>query len=320
MNAAVVEAFDRPPRYTSFADPVPEEGELFVEVIAAGLHPVVRALANGSHYGSTGKLPFIPGVDGVGRLQDGKRVYFGVTKPPFGTFAQHAVTQSWMCLPLPDSVDDITVAATMNPGMSSWAALKARAKFVRGESVLILGATGVAGQLSVQIARRLGAKRIIVAGRNPQALAKLTEFGADASISLEQDREALIASFRQHLAETKIDVVLDYLWGPPAECFLQAMLQKGLSHESARLRYIEIGEGAGRTISLAGATLRSSGLELIGSGFGSASLKEIMQAVSEFLAEAAKAQFKIAVKSVPMREVETRWNDRDQGVRLVFQN
>lgn len=320
MNAAVVEAFDRPPRYTSFADPVPAEGELLVEVTAAGLHPVVRALANGSHYGSTGKLPFIPGVDGVGRLQDGKRVYFGVTKAPFGTFAQRAVTQSWMCLPLPDSLDDITVAAAMNPGMSSWAALIMRAKFVRGENVLILGATGIAGQLAVQIARRLGAKRIIVAGRNPKALAKLAELGADASISLEQDRDALAASFRQHLAETKIDVVLDYLWGPPAECFLQAMLQKGLSHESARLRYVEIGEGAGRTISLAGATLRSSGLELIGSGFGSASLKEIMQAVGEFLAEAAKSPFQIDVKAVPLREVETQWNQPEQGVRLVFQN
>jgi len=319
MNAAVVEAFDRPPRYTSFADPVAEDGEVLIDVIGAALHPVVRALANGSHYGSTGKLQFVPGVDGVGRLQDGKRVYFGVMRPPFGTFAERAVTEPWLCLPLPETVDDVTVAAMMNPGMSSWAALTARAMFVAGESVLILGATGVAGLLAVQIARRLGAQRVIAAGRNPEALKKTLELGADAVISLDQDREALVDAFRQHLAETKIDVVLDYLWGQPAECFLQAMLQKGLAHTSARLRYVEIGEGAGRTISLAGATLRSSGLEMLGSGFGSASLEQIMQAVGEFLKEAAKAPVQIAVKGVPLREIESLWNEQERGVRLVFQ-
>jgi NADPH2:quinone reductase len=320
MNAAVVEAFDRPPRYTSFADPVAAAGEVLVEVTAAGLHPIVKALAKGTHYGSTGKLPFVPGVDGVGRLQDGKRVYFGVTKAPFGTFAERAVSEPWMCIPLPETVDDVTAAAMMNPGMSSWAALTARARFVAGESVLILGATGVAGQLAVQIARRLGAQRVIAAGRNHAALKKLTELGADAVISLDQDREALIAAFRQHLAETKIDVVLDYLWGQPAECLLEAISQKGLKHAAGRLRYVEVGESAGRTIVLAGATLRSSGLELLGSGFGSASLEQIMQAVGEFLKEAAKTQFQIAVKGVPLREVETLWNEPEQGVRLVFQN
>src|SRR5271165_2141713 len=135
MNAAVVEAFDHPPRYKSFADPVPAEGEILIEVRAAGLHPIVKALASGTHYGSTGEFPFIPGVDGVGRLPDGSRVYFGVMRPPYGTFAERAVTESWMTLPLPDEVDDVTVAAMMNPGMSSWAALAARAKLVPGESV-----------------------------------------------------------------------------------------------------------------------------------------------------------------------------------------
>ena len=170
MNAAVVEAYDRPPRYTAFADPVPSENELLVEVTAAALHPIVRALAAGTHYGSTGQLNFIPGVDGVGRLPDGSRVYFGRTNDLYGTFAERSVTQSWLTLPLPDSLDDATAAAMMNPGMSSWAALTARAKFVAGENVLILGATGVAGHLAVQVARRLGAVRIIAAGRNPEAL------------------------------------------------------------------------------------------------------------------------------------------------------
>jgi NADPH:quinone reductase-like Zn-dependent oxidoreductase len=318
MNAAVVEAFDRPPRYTTFADPVPTDKELLISVTAAALHPIVRALAAGSHYGSTGKLHFVPGVDGVGRLPDGTRVYFGVTRPPYGTFAERAVTEPWLTLPLPDSVDDVSVAAMMNPAMSSWAALTARAKFAPGESVLILGATGIAGHLAVQIARRLGATRVIAAGRNPDALAQAAALGADATIALKQDREALIADFRQHLSESNIDVVLDYLWGSPAESLLAAIAKKGLSHESRRIRYIQIGNSAAPTISLPAATLRSSGLELLGSGFGSASLQEIMKAVGEFLAAASKSPFTIPTKTVRLLDIESAWTTPEKGARLVF--
>jgi NADPH:quinone reductase-like Zn-dependent oxidoreductase len=319
MNAAVVDAFNRPPRYATFADPVAADGELLVEVSVAALHPIVKALANGTHYGSEGILPFVPGVDGVGRLPDGTRVYFGATRSPFGTFAQRALTQSFMCLPLPPALDDATAAGINNPGMSSWAALTVRAKFVAGESVLILGATGVAGQLAVQIARRLGAARIVTAGRNPLALEKLTALGANAVISLDQDRDALVASFRQHLDENKVDIVLDYLWGAPAECLLQAISQKGLKHAASRIRFVQVGESAGKAITLPAATLRSSGLELIGSGFGSASLPEIMRAVGQFMEQAAAKPFEFVTKTVPLAEIEPYWSAPKQGVRLVFQ-
>ena len=178
MNAAVVESFSTPPRYRSFIDPVAGDGEVLVKVTAAGLHPIVRALANGTHYGSTGELPFIPGVDGVGRLQDGTRVYFGSARSPFGTFAELAVTRHDLAIPLPEAVDDTVAAATSNPGMSSWVALKVRAKFVSGESVLILGATGSAGKLAIQIAKRLGARHVVAVGRNVSVDA-LKQLGAD---------------------------------------------------------------------------------------------------------------------------------------------
>lgn len=318
MNAAVAESFDHPPCYTEFADPVAVGGEVLIRVKAAGLHPIVKTLANGTHYGSTTKPPFVPGVDGVGQLPDGKRVFFGVTRPPYGTFAERAVTESWMCVPLPDEVDDVTAAGLANPGMSSQAALM-RAGFVAGESVLILGATGVAGQLAVQIARRNGANKVIAAGRNPKALAELGALGADQVISLDQERDALVSAFRDALAEAKVDVVLDYLWGPPAECVLQAISQKGLSHAAPRIRFVQIGTSAGPTISLAGATLRSSGLELLGSGFGSASLQQILQAVGELFKEAAKKPFKNDVETVPLSEVEAMWNVREHGTRIVFE-
>jgi NADPH2:quinone reductase len=319
MNAAVVHAFTTPPRYTSFPDPVAADGEVIVNVTAAGLHPIVRALANGTHYGSTGELPFIPGVDGAGRLEDGTRVFFGAIRSPYGTFAEKAITAKWICLPLPDTLDEVTAAGMANPGMSSWAALKARARFTAGESVLILGATGTAGKLAVQIAKRLGARRIIAAGRNPQALEELTALGADAVISLKQEHDALVSAFRAAIAESGVNVVLDYLWGQPAEAVLAAIAQKGLMHASSRIRFVQIGSSAGPAISLPAATLRSTGIELLGSGFGSASMDEIVQAVREFFQVAAASPFQIKIQPVPLRDVEALWNKPGHDARLVFQ-
>jgi NADPH2:quinone reductase len=318
MNAAIVESFAKAPRYGSFADPVAEAGELLVEVEAAGLHPIVKSLANGTHYGSTGVLPFVAGVDGVGRLEDGTRVYFGMSRPPFGTFAERAVTNAALSMRLPDGLASATAAGIANPGMSSWVALQYRAQFRAGESGLILGATGTAGQLAVQIAKRLGARRVVAAGRNPEALAAAKELGADAVISLEQPREALVAAFRSEIAEHGVDVVLDYLWGAPAEAVLATIAQKGLSHAAPRIRFVQIGQSAGATITLAGATLRSSGVELLGSGFGSASMEEIFAALADFFEQAAKAPFATKVEARPLRDVETLWNAAESGARLVF--
>jgi NADPH:quinone reductase-like Zn-dependent oxidoreductase len=319
MNAAIVDSFAKAPRYGSFADPVAGAGEVLVEVEAAGLHPIVKGLANGTHYGSTGALPFIPGVDGAGRLEDGTRVYFGVSRPPFGTFAERAVTNAALSMRLPEGLDSLTAAGIANPGMSSWVALQVRAQFRAGESVLILGATGAAGQLAVQIAKRLGARRVAAAGRNPEALAAAKELGADAVIALEQPGEALMGAFRSEIAEHGVDVVLDYLWGEPAECCLAAIAHKGLSHTARRIRFVQIGQSAAATITLPAAILRSSGVELLGSGFGSASMEEIFRALAEFFREAAKTPFVTKIQPAALRDVESLWNEPERSGRLVFQ-
>ena len=319
MNAAIVGSFGVPPRYGAFADPVAADGESIVTVAAAGLHQIVKSLANGTHYGSAGELPFIPGVDGVGRLPDGRRVYFGISRSPFGTFAELAPTANKMYLPLPEGIGDATAAGIANPAMSSWVALKMRAKFVAGESVLILGATGTAGQLAVQIARRLGARRVVAAGRNPGALEKLRELGADVVISLDQEHDALVSAFRREIAEAGVDIVLDYLWGPPAESVIEAISRKGLRTAGARVRFVQIGEMAGKTISLPAAALRSSGIELLGSGFGSASMEQIWAALAAVFDAAVQSPFRFEIRTAPLSDVETLWNSRETGARLVFQ-
>jgi len=317
MNAAIVESYEKPPRYGTFQDPVPGDGEVPVKVTAAGLHPIVRALARGAHYGSSGMLPMIPGVDGVGRLKDGSRVFFGGARPPYGTFAELAMVRPGMCFAIPDGLEDATVAAMMNPGMSGWGALEHRAQFVAGESVLILGATGSAGQMAVQIAKRMGARRVVAAGRDAAALEETKKLGADATISLMQDQEALTAALHEELAGGKTDVVLDYVWGAPAEATLAALLQRGLDHDASRIRYIQIGSMAGPTITLKAEILRSSGLEMLGSGFGSVPMKKIFESLHKLLAEATRRPFSIKVKTAPLRDVERLWNAKEDA-RLVF--
>lgn len=318
MNAALVESFQSPPRYTQFDDPLPQESELPVRVLAAGLHRIVKALASGSHYTSTGKLPFIPGIDGVGRLEDGRRVYFGGVRAPFGTFAERAIAAPNFLIPLSDSISDATAAAIANPAMSSWVALSSRAHFTPGESVLILGATGTSGQLAVQIARRRGARRIVAVGRNPEALEKTRSLGADATISLDQSPADLVAAFRNEITGAGVDIVLDYIWGPSAEAFLEAVAQRGPKMASPRIRFIQIGSTAAANIALSAATLRSSNIELLGSGFGSASMSEILTAIKAFFDEAAHSPFDITIRAAPLREVESVWKQPETGERIVF--
>jgi NADPH:quinone reductase-like Zn-dependent oxidoreductase len=211
MKAAVVEAFDRSPRYCEFAEPQARDDEVIISVRAAALSQLVRAQASGKHY-TSGKPPFVPGADGVGVLANGQRVYFAFPRGPLGAMAERVAVKSAYTIALPDDVDDITAAAIANPAMSSWVALSERAVLKRGESVLVNGATGASGRLAIQTAKHLGAARIIATGRNPASAAELIALGADVFVPLNQSPEVLADRFRQEIA-AGVDIVLDYLWG-----------------------------------------------------------------------------------------------------------
>ncbi|WP_432824317.1 quinone oxidoreductase family protein [Dactylosporangium sp. CA-092794] len=185
MHAAVVRSFGTPPRYESFPAPEPAaDHEILVDVLAVGLHPRVRSSADGSHYTSDGTLPLVPGIDAVGRTAAGDLLYFVAPDTAIGTMAERAVVDRRRAVPLPHDTDPVAVAAAMNPGMSSWVALRRRIAVQPGAEILVLGATGNAGQLAVQIAKLLGAKRVVAAGRDPSRLALLKDLGADDVLEL----------------------------------------------------------------------------------------------------------------------------------------
>lgn len=314
MQAAIVLDLAKPPVYQTFPDPTPQEGEVLIEVRAAGLHPIVKALASGSHYAGGRELPMVPGVDGVGRLPDGSRVYFTFARKPWGTMSEYTVAPKSRCLPLPDGIDDVQAAAIVNPGMSAWLSLRDRAALAPGETALILGATGVAGHLAIQAARFMGAKRIIAAGRNVDALAGEP---VDAIIPLGQADDAVREAFAREVSGG-IDVVIDYLWGHPAELLMEA-LAKGFNPDVVRqTRWVEVGSSAGTTITLPGATLRSVDLKLLGSGFGSVSLEGVFNAIPQLFSMAAKGVLHIDVETVPLAEVEQAWTRVEKARRIVF--
>ncbi|NGY03907.1 quinone oxidoreductase family protein [Solimonas terrae] len=318
MKAAIVRDFEHAPTCGEIEAPQARDGEVLVRVAGAAISQLVRAQASGKHYSSGKTLPMVPGADGVGRLADGSRVYFAFPRAPIGAMAECSAVAAGQCVALPDDIDDVTAAAIANPGMSSWAALELRAGFRPGESVLVNGAAGSSGRLAIQIARHLGASRVIATARKPQVESELRALGADDFICLDQPGERLVAAFRERLHGAGVEVVLDYLWGQPAACIIDAAAGHGGSRAQPRVRFVNIGSLAGASLPIAAGTLRSSGLELTGSGLGSVSHAALVGIVGKLLRAVGPARLTIDAIGVPLRDVESAWRMAADGKRIVL--
>ena len=317
MRAAVLHKLGQPPRFEDFPDPVPAEGEILLAVRAAALKPIDKQLAAGTHFASPRELPVISGSDGVGQLPDGSRVFFGGPRRPYGAFAERTVVRQAQCFALPENLDDAAAASIPNPGVSAWLSLSYRAKLAPRETVLILGATGVTGRLAVQIAKLLGASRVVAAGRNPEALASLPSLGADATISLHQPHDSLVAAFRQQNAEKRFDVIIDYVWGPPTEALLAAITTHEFAPASSEARLVQVGESAAPTINLPAAVLRSTALTILGTA-GIPPMDVLTGAFHHVLTHAAQGRLRIDTESLPLAEVESVWARPTSSPRLVL--
>jgi NADPH:quinone reductase-like Zn-dependent oxidoreductase len=317
MHAAVVTSFDEPPHYQQFETPQPSgDHETLVDVLAVGLHPRVRSGAGGTHYTSTGKLPMIPGIDAVGRRPDGTRIYFVADDDRLGTMADQALVDGRRVIELPDSVDVTKIAAAMNPAMSGWVALRRRVPLQPGQSVLVLGATGNAGRMAIQVAKRLGAATVIGAGRDPQRLAALTSAGADAVVALTDDHAATAQALGEAAGE--VDIVLDYLWGQPTERAITALLA-ARADRSRALDWIQIGAITGPTIELPSVALRSANLRLQGNGQGAVSTRAYVAELPSLVDEIDAGTIAVEVHAVPLAEVEAAWSRREApGTRTVL--
>ena len=319
MYAAVLHAVGTVPRYEEFPAPVIENqnGEAIVHVHAASLKPIDKQLACGSHYASRRELPCVCGSDGVGHLSDGQRVFFGGPRPPYGAMAQRTVVPRALIFPVPENVNDETAAALPNPGVSAWLSLAYRAKLVRGENVLILGATGVTGKLAVKIAKLLGAIRVVAAGRNQQALSTLHNLGADATISLALPEAELSEAFLREAGQSGFQVVIDYVWGRPTEAFLAAITRREFAAIKSETRLVQVGESAAPAITLPAAVLRSTALTILGTA-GIPPRNVLLEAFEQVMAHAAKRELHIETERVPLADIEKAWQRDQPSRRLVI--
>jgi NADPH:quinone reductase-like Zn-dependent oxidoreductase len=316
MKAAVLNKLGEAPRFAEFAEPVAGAEEALVRVRASSLKNIERQLAAGTHYASPRELPVVCGTDGVGVLEDGTRVFFGGARRPFGSMAELTVAPRAFCFPLPDALDDATAAALPNPGVSAWLTLTHRAKLVSGETMLVLGATGVTGQLAVQIAKLLGAKRVIAAGRNERALEKLRTMGADETIQLNQPDSALKEEFARAAGDDGFDVIVDYLWGHPTEVLLAAITKSEFAPVTKQTRLVQVGESAGPTINLPAAVLRSTALTILGTA-GIPAMPVLMDAMEQVLTRGARGELRIETESVPLADVEKAWLRKESSGRRI---
>ena len=311
MKAAVLHQLGTAPKYEDFLEPVAkDENQVLIKVKAASVKNLDKGRASGAHYGSHTNLPEVVGVDGVGVLPDGTRVYsLGMT----GMIAEKALINKNGYTKIPDTLDDVTAAALPNAIMGAALALKYRAELKAGDTVLINGATGVTGQAAVQIAKYYGAKKVIAIGRNVETLNLLLQLGADEIISLKDDDKDITSSIKEIHSNTPINSVIDYLWGHPAEIILNALKGGGLHKVTPKVRFVTVGSMAGEDIKVTSNLLRSTAIEILGSGFGSIPAEVMQKLPNEILPEmfqlAANGKLKIETVTAPLKGVETAWNE-----------
>jgi NADPH:quinone reductase-like Zn-dependent oxidoreductase len=321
MMAAVLHKFGKAPRYEEFADPTPGPDEILIQVKAVALENIDRAMAKGTHFSTRQflpKLPAIVGSDGIGQTADGRLIGFGGMRPPYGAMAQRAVIPAAYQVPIPDGVDAVTAAAMPGSALTALFPLKWGAKLQPGETVLINGATGFAGRLAIQVAKLLGAGRVVGTGRDAASLRSVHALGADGVIDLKQSPDRLATAFKDVAGETGYDVILDFLWGRPTETLIKTLVPDKLAFARGRTRLVQIGESAGPTITLAADALRTSGLEISGAGSGLTpeAIAEGATQVWEWI-KAGKLQAEI--EAVPLKDVARAWGRADlHGKRIVL--
>ena len=317
MKAAVLSRLGSEPEFKDFTDPVPQnDQQIVMRVKAAALKNLDKLKTYKDYYAPYQTLPVVVGTDGVGVLDNGQMVYaHGIT----GTMAQKALVSADRYTVLPDNIDPAVAAALPNAVLGSSVPLKVRANMKPGQVVVINGATGITGKVAVQIAKHYGASRIIGIGRNENVLESLKSLGADDCISLNQSDEDFINKLKNIDKESPIDIVIDYLWGNPADMIINAFKNR----VGGNVTFVNVGDMASSSINLTSGSLRSTDITLTGSGFGSLNQEVLKRLTTEFLPEmfslAAQGKLIINTENRRLEDISLSWNSSSSGKRIVIE-
>jgi NADPH2:quinone reductase len=301
MKAAVLKEFGIPV-YGDFNKPIANASGIVVAVKAAAISQFDIAVASGNHYMKPDKLPSVAGKEGIGELPDGRLVYFTNPISPYGSMAEYTLISTDSVIEVPEGVEEATAAVLTNSGLAAWLPLSWRAKLRPGEIVMVLGATGVVGQLAVQSAKLQGASTVIAVGRDEVKLLKTKELGADFTINL-TDRESLSKRILD-FAPQGVDVIIDYLWGEPA---LEALRAAAVG-----ARLVQIGTKSSDLLNISGALMRSKNLTVM--GFASYHAKEERRkAYQEICLLAREGKLKLEFERIPLSDVKVAWDMQRAG-------
>jgi NADPH2:quinone reductase len=301
MRAAVVSELGQPPAPVEVDDPVASGGDFLVEIVAAPVNPIDLAVAAGRNPAGHPALPFVPGCEGIGRL-DGRLVWVyrgGVGIARNGCMAERVAAPEEAIIPVPEGADPAVAAAMGIAGMAGWASLSTRVPVRDDDVVLVLGATGTVGTVAVQTARLLGARRVVAAGRDAAALERLD---ADAKVVLAGDD--LPDAFRE-ACDGGPTLVFDPLWGEPAAAAAEA------AKPGARI--VQLGQSAGATAPVTSAAIRFKGLEIY--GFSNFNLpKDVLDREYARLVEhAMNGDIRVEIDRLSLDDVTGAWERQAQS-------
>jgi NADPH:quinone reductase len=317
MRAAVVEAVGSPPVVGDVDEPVLDAGAALVAVEAVPLNPVEIRVAAGRH-AREAQPPYVPGVEGVGsvvessRIPPGRRVRFeSAALPGFGgngTLAERAAVPEVSLAVLPDEAPADLAAALGVVGITALLAIE-RAAPAGGERVLVLGATGAVGQVAVQLAKLLGAGRVVGAGRNAKRLERVRELGADEVVELEGAGD-LSAAFEE-AAGGPLDIVIDALWGEPAMAALLAIATEG--------RLVNVGQSAGADVRIPIEQVRNRQAAIHAISSGWTPLERKASLYDRLLDYSLAGHLTVDREVVPLEDVGAAWQRQEAspGRKLV---
>jgi NADPH:quinone reductase-like Zn-dependent oxidoreductase len=308
MRAAVLYGHGQPPEYGRRPAPRRGPGEALIRVTAAPVNPLDLLCASGTSYFGAPALPYVPGTQGVGVIEEadsltpGQRVWFSGSAgmaPGDGSMAELCVADEAGVVPLPDEVSDDIVAALGLSAVAAWMALTWRGGLAPGEHVLVLGASGTVGQAGIQVARLNGAGRVVGACRDWLGRQRAIELGADAAVDLTGTDPADIAGRLAEASSGRIDLVLDPVWGVPAQAAVRALSPGG--------RLVNLGSSASQGATLPSASVRSRMLSVLGYTNNALSREQRVAAFAEILGHAAAGRLEVDREKLPLDQIGVGW-------------
>ncbi|MEX0621017.1 MAG: zinc-binding alcohol dehydrogenase family protein [Solirubrobacterales bacterium] len=311
VRAARINAYGEPPEPGQADLPEPGPGQVPVTVELAGLNPVDIAIASGNFDAGAPELPYTPGLEGIGLTPDGSRVWFNVPVLPVGSFSERCVIDEARAIKLPDGVEPSQAVPFGVAGMAAWLGLEWRGQLKPGETVLILGAGGTVGQIAIQAARLLGAGRIVAATRSKRGQERSLELGADLALGTDGEAGDLAAVFRE-ATEGGADLVLDGLWGTPAEAALSSIADGG--------RLVQVGNSAGSEARIKAGPLRGGLVSIVGHRNFHAPHEIQAEALKTMCSHAIEGRLEVGLQVFPLERVAEAWllQQQSPGYKLAL--